>query len=101
MIRILLPAAALFATAACIPQSQPPAPQPAPAPASGTCNADGVRDLIGKPLTEAVAKEIVARTGSVSMRRIAPGMAVTMDYREDRVNAYVDDANVLTDIRCG
>jgi hypothetical protein len=35
------------------------------------------------------------------VRVIKPGMMVTMDYREDRVNLDVDDDNRVLNVRCG
>ena len=42
-----------------------------------------------------------ADSGARSARVIKPGMAVTMDFREDRVNIDVDAANSIKAIRCG
>ena len=35
------------------------------------------------------------------MRSIKPGQAVTMDYREDRVNVYQDASGNIERISCG
>ena len=47
-----------------------------------------------------VAK-VKADTGSDRIRVIKPGMMVTMDYREDRVNLDVDKDNQVLTVRCG
>lgn len=65
------------------------------------CDAAAVQDLVGRPFTEAVGKDALARSKSKAMRLIRPGMAVTMDFRNDRLNVDVDDKNVITAIRCG
>lgn len=81
-----------------------PAPE---TPSNGTmddmmvCDAAAVQDLVGQPYTEAVGKDAQARSKSKSMRLIRPGMAVTMDFRNDRLNIEVDDKSVITAIRCG
>ena len=40
-------------------------------------------------------------SGAKSMRSIKPGQAVTMDYREDRVNVYQDASGNIERISCG
>lgn len=87
-----------------------PAGEAAPAPetpAEGkvddmmVCDAAAVQNLVGQPYTEAVSKDAQTRSKSKSMRLIRPGMAVTMDFRNDRLNIEVDDKSVITAIRCG
>ena len=46
-------------------------------------------------------EEITTRSGAQSIRWIEPGMAVTMDYRGDRLNAELDQDGVITAMRCG
>lgn len=106
-----LPLAAL--TMACTPT--PTANNTAQAPAGETampapeapmddmmvCDAAAVQNLVGQAYTEAVGKDAQARSRSKSMRLIRPGMAVTMDFRNDRLNIEVDDKSVITAIRCG
>lgn len=94
MIRLLLPVAAL-ACAACTPQApvqeHPQATEIAPpAVPAGTCAQNGPATLVGKTRSEAVAAEALRLSGARTLRWIEPGMAVTMDYREDRLNLYVD-----------
>jgi len=81
-----------------------PAPE---TPAEGTmddmmvCDAAAVQNLVGQPYTEAVGKDAQARSKSRSMRLIRPGMAVTMDFRNDRLNIEVDGKSEITAVRCG
>jgi hypothetical protein len=95
MIRLALPL--LFATAACIPPAEPQTPPPAP----DKCDAAPVQGYVGSHAAGPVVEKIVAESGSRNARVIRPGMAVTMDYREDRVNVRVDDANRILSISCG
>ena len=43
------------------------------------------------------------RSGPRASQRppIKPGMMVTMEYRAGRLNIDVDEANVITNVRCG
>lgn len=43
----------------------------------------------------------VAQMVGKKLRVIKPGQAVTMDYREDRVNVAVDDQGLITRISIG
>lgn len=88
--------------AAPLPQSSSMAPpSDASTPAAMLCDAGKALAAIGKVATQAVVDKVVADSGSRSARVIKPGMAVTMDFREDRVNIDVDAANKITAIRCG
>jgi len=92
-VRIMLILAALTA---CTPV--PPAEKPA---AEGACNANAANAIIGKAYTaDAIEKARIA-SGSKTVRVIRPGMAVTMDYRIDRLNVDLDEKDVVTGVHCG
>ncbi|PZO09210.1 MAG: hypothetical protein DCF27_06210 [Lysobacteraceae bacterium] len=97
------PAAAMpvAATAATPPDTTPPdtTPPAAEEPAM-TCQADKGQWAIGQIADEALVAKVQAETTSESVRVIKPGMMVTMDYRDDRVNLDVDDDNRVTAVRC-
>jgi len=79
-----------------------PAQTTAPvADASKRCDAANAQSAIGQTASQEVVDKVVADSGSGSSRVIKPGQAVTMDFREDRVNIEVDAANVVTAVRCG
>ena len=65
------------------------------------CDATRVHGLIGQTATQALGTEAVRGSGSRTMRWISPGMAVTMDYRTDRLNIHLDGQNRVTRIDCG
>ncbi|WP_322963738.1 I78 family peptidase inhibitor [Sphingomonas fuzhouensis] len=65
------------------------------------CGDAKVADLIGKAWTEALRAPTVKRTGARSLRVIAPGDAVTMDYRPDRLNIETDAAGRVVRLKCG
>jgi hypothetical protein len=91
----------LVALTACTPA--PPVEPPAQTPpvAEGNCSAEAAGDLVGKPYSaEAVEKARLA-SGSKTVRVIRPGMAVTMDYRIDRLNIDLDEKDVVTRVHCG
>lgn len=61
-----------------------------------SCGAAGYADLIGQ---DATALERVLIMGPV--RVIRPGMAVTMDYRPDRINFDISEGGEIARITCG
>jgi hypothetical protein len=98
MIRLLLPIA-MLSIAAC----QPVPPQtgtPAPPAEPTACGAEKVAGFVGKTRTDALATEVARVSGAKNIRWISPGMAVTMDYREDRLNVDLDDKGVITRLYC-
>ena len=98
MIRLALPLIAL-AAAGCTYDERPQTGTP-PAVA-GKCVADGLAGLTGKARSEAVTKQALQLSGAKTLRWIAPGMAVTMDYREDRLNLDIDEHGKITRAHCG
>lgn len=98
-----------------VPRDQDPVmPAPTTPPASATtpdtgasdaasaCNADAAQSFVGKPASdENVAGARAAAGAKGGVRVIAPGMAVTMDFRPDRLNLEVDAQRVITTVRCG
>lgn len=81
-----------LALAACQPTAIPGA-LPAEADA---CGAAGMQGLIGQEASALAAMSLP--TGS---RIIRPGMALTMDYREDRLNIELDGAGRIIRVACG
>ena len=100
MIRFTPALAAIVAVplAAC---AQMPPVDETPVMGAGQCDASKLGDLIGKTATSALVADAQQRSMSRTVRVIKPGMAVTMDYRTDRLNIDVTDRNVVTATRCG
>ena len=96
MITRLAIAATMLMTTGCVqvvPQSG--------ARASGSCDAAGAQSLIGQAATSRLASDALSRTGAKTVRWIRPGQAVTMDFREDRLNIELDAGNRIVRISCG
>lgn len=90
---------ALAATAACTPVEMR-GETPAAAPVATACNADSLGDLVGKRASDARADVMQTRSGSRTLRWIAPNAAVTMDFRADRLNVYVDAKGRIERFTC-
>lgn len=67
----------------------------------GSCDAKAAQEYVGQVLDEALGERIKAATAARGVRVIRPGMAVTMDYRADRLNIEIDDDNRIVRIHCG
>lgn len=103
MSRTLFAAALLpIALAACTssPSSDAAAALPT-ADAPKQCDAAAAQWAVGKAADQALVDKAVADSHSSNARVIKPGQAVTMDFREDRLNIEVDAANNVTAVRCG
>lgn len=100
MMRTLVALSALALATSCAPVPRADGDAPQPVLADG-CTATGLDDLIGRNRSEAVAAEVMKRSGARTLRWIAPGMAVTMDYRGDRLNIDIDAGGRITGFHCG
>lgn len=82
----------------CSATFEPPAPNlpPLPDPSGDSCGAAEYASLIGQPDT-ALERVLILR----QVRVIRPGLAVTMDYRPDRINFEIDQAGKVQRISCG
>lgn len=110
--RLLIPLALTAALAACAseaPRQDAAAPAPEPAPAAeGT--SDDLSSCGASALAGSVGDFLVAGTagpGEVNVddlpqphRIIGPGMAMTMDYRRDRLTVEVDGRGRILSLRC-
>lgn len=65
------------------------------------CDAGRAQGLVGQAATQALGAEAVRAAGARTLRWIAPGQAVTMDYRTDRLNLHLDAQNRVTRVACG
>ena len=85
--------------------SAPPGGAEEPIPIHGqtgyTCKAEPARSLVGRLATSDLGAEALRLTGARTIRWIRPGDAVTMDYREDRLNIDLDASGRVAAIRCG
>lgn len=65
------------------------------------CGAALVQGYVGLRANEVTRQQVAERSGARTVRWIEPGMAVTMDFRADRLNGEVDADNVIETLRCG
>lgn len=65
------------------------------------CGQSLVQTFVGLRANDTLRQEIATRSGARSIRWISPGMAVTMDYRADRLNAELDEDGAIVRLTCG
>lgn len=91
------------AAAALLVACQPYASEPGDAgafPEADLCGSTKVANWVGKTDSPAARAAIAKASGAKNIRWITPGMAVTMDYRQDRLNANIDEAGRFTGFNC-
>ncbi|MDZ3831817.1 MAG: I78 family peptidase inhibitor [Sphingopyxis sp.] len=76
-------------------------PETPSAPAEMTCNADVVQSHVGHRASPEMGAAILKESGARTLRWGPPRSAMTMDYRQDRVNVMYDDAYTITQVSCG
>ncbi len=73
----------------------------APAQGSGRCDAAKAQKLVGRTKSAKLGAQALRLSGADTLRWIAPGTMVTMDYREDRLNLRLDRAGKVVRVNCG
>lgn len=74
---------------------------PPVADAAHECKPETLEAFTGKTADEATVKQLVSASGARNARVVKPGMAVTMDFRQDRVTVQVDAQNRIERASCG
>lgn len=84
-----------LALAGCATAQTPVEPAP-----TGKCDAKSLTSVVGQTASEQLGAEILRRSGAARLRWISPGMMVTMEYRDDRVNVKLGPDNKVAAITC-
>lgn len=118
--RITLAALGAVSLAACATQAAPPAPadstqsssDPAPPPSdpaqppvrgSATeheCDSTNIQQFVGKERSAALEQQMLQVSGAATVRWAPFGTAVTMEFRSDRLTAFLDENNRIDRISC-
>ena len=76
-------------------------PATTPATAEGPCRNDGLDRFVGQTASADIGAQLLEASGARTLRWGAPGMAMTMDFRPDRLTVSYDEKMVITSARCG
>ena len=72
-----------------------------PGQSAGKCSPDGLDAFVGRKVSSELGAELLAKSGARSLRWGPPGAAMTMDFREDRLNLDIDEHGKITRAHCG
>ena len=72
-----------------------------PQPMEGACRNEGLDRFVGQTASAELGAQLLAASGARTMRWGAPGMAMTMDFRADRLTVSYDERMTITSARCG
>lgn len=76
-------------------------PSTPPALADGPCRNDGLDRFVGQVASSETGAALLAESGARTLRWGGPGMAMTMDFRPDRLTVTYDAATIIQTARCG
>ena len=72
-----------------------------PITADGTCNHNALTRFVGQKASSETGTALLQASGAKTLRWGGPGMAMTMDFRPDRLTVSYDEAMLITSARCG
>lgn len=101
MRRLLLLSFLLTASTACTPMPPKAKPSNPFPPQVMQCQADPGQRFVGQAATDDIVEQARMATGATSVRVLKPGMAATMDFRDDRLNLNLDEHDVIVKVSCG
>lgn len=94
-----LTAAALLTLAACTTAQG--GNEGVPVQGGGACRSEQLNQFVGQKASAELGARMLEVSGARVLRWVAPGMAVTMDFREDRLTVTYDARYVITQASCG
>ncbi len=99
--RIILAAMMMAPLAACATTDAPVAEARKTGETGGPCRNDPVAGFVGQKASAESGAAMLKASGAKTLRWGGPGMAMTMDFRPDRLTVAYDEAMVITSARCG
>ncbi len=76
-------------------------PATPPVAQDGPCRNEPVAGFVGQKVTAELGTQMLKLSGATMLRWGGPGMAMTMDFRADRLTVSYDDQMLVTSARCG
>jgi hypothetical protein len=70
-------------------------------PLGGSCKDEGLGSFVGRDATSELGSELLKQSGANALRWVPNGSVVTMEFRADRVTAYLDANNKIERVSCG
>ncbi len=97
-IALLLPLAGCGPINVAAPPMEEP---PVMAEPDATCRSEALASFTGQPATKELGSRMLAASGARVLRWVGDGMAVTMDFRGDRLTVQLDRNNRVERASCG
>ena len=75
-----------------------------PTPERGSdklCSADGLDAYVGREASQDLGAQMMEAAGAGTLRWVPVGGVMTMDYRPDRLNIFLDGQNRVEKVSCG
>lgn len=98
---VLLSACASSASSGGNAPVPPAAPIAEPADGGVVCNNEVLAEYVGKAPSPELIEQARTRSGARHVRVAQPGMAMTMDYRQDRLTIFLGEDGMIQTINCG
>lgn len=95
--RNLLSVAAVLLAGCATAEPQPPVVGAGPF----VCREFATAEFVGRGASTELGAQLQRASGARSLRWIQPGMSVTMDFREDRLNVRLDEQKRVLSASCG
>ena len=73
----------------------------APGPMRGTCRPAALAQFTGQPASEELGTRILTASGARTIRWVAKGSVVTMEFSAERVTVLLDGSNQVERASCG
>ena len=89
---------------ACASSGEPSPPETVaatPVDGGAQCDPSVLQASIGELATPQLLEILRQRSGARHLRSAGPGMAMTMDYRQDRLTVTTDEDNRILTLSCG
>ena len=68
---------------------------------TGACSSNGLDRFVGQPASPESEAQLKAASGAKVVRMVGPDMAVTMDFRPDRLTVRYDANRLIISAACG
>lgn len=98
---VILAALAAAGCAAVPPPAAGPGEIPVHGEVPGYVCRDPGDDAVGQPATAELGAQLLERSGARTLRWVAHGMMVTMDFQPSRLTVYLDPQNRVDRLGCG
>ena len=66
-----------------------------------TCRSEGLDQFVGRARSPETESALLRQSGAKIVRWVAKGTMITMEFREDRVTAWLDSNNRIERANCG